>query len=329
MSWRAKTARARQFCSGGELACALDMRRTASTRSMRLAAAAAAVAALAAVPGSEAFAAPVSSHGLRLATTSGAFCKAGQPLSYIKRARTSAAAGDMRMELLGKRYWLWNVSEWALDKFIALTQVVVFTLYGLVQRLFESPYDEDRLKAIRRRIAELRASREEQAPTNAVDMMDVVWEVGAADEKVATPTSLQSESAVSQRIGSAGRPGPDEDGNIEAPTMDSRQAFGFTLVSLPLFLQFLSAVQDDVYLRACANASIWFVFLVVFVDWAAGSPGGVATQVKRIMPVEARKAINAVTPRSVYFTEEADRGRRGGGEGQLPRPPHTWRNGLW
>ena len=63
-----------------------------------------------------------------------------------------------------------------------LKQVVVFTLYGLVQRLFESPYDEDRLKAIRRRIAELRASREEQAPTNAVDMMDVVWEVGAAGD---------------------------------------------------------------------------------------------------------------------------------------------------
>ena len=60
--------------------------------------------------------------------------------------------------------------------------MVVFTLYGIIQRLFESPYDEQRLKAIRRRIAELRASREEQEPRNAVDMMDVVWEVGAAGE---------------------------------------------------------------------------------------------------------------------------------------------------
>lgn len=292
---------------------------------MKLAAAAA--VALAALSGSEAFSAPMSSHGLQLATGSGAFCKPGQPLTYMKRAR-SAAVGDMKMELLGKRYWLWNVSEWALDKFIALTQVVVFTLYGIIQRLFESPYDEQRLKAIRRRIAELRASREEQEPRNAVDMMDVVWEVGAADEKVASPMAAQTETK-SQRIGSTGRSGPDSDGNIEAPTLDSRQAFGFTLVSVPLFLQAVSAIGDDVYLRACANASIWFVFLVVFVDWAAGSPGGIATQVKRVMPVEARKAINAVTPRSVYFTEEADRGRRGGAEGQLSRPPHTWRNGLW
>ena len=101
----------------------LNMRRTAYTRAMRLASAAAALAALAAVPGSEAFAAPISSQGLQLATASGAFCKAGRPLSIIKRARTSAAVGGMTMELLGKRYWLWNVSEWALDKFIALTQV--------------------------------------------------------------------------------------------------------------------------------------------------------------------------------------------------------------
>lgn len=87
---------------------------------MKLAAAAA--VALAALPSSEAFSAPMSLHGLQLATGSGAFCKPGQPLTYMKRAR-SAAVGDMKMELLGKRYWLWNVSEWALDKFIALTQV--------------------------------------------------------------------------------------------------------------------------------------------------------------------------------------------------------------
>ena len=69
-----------------------------------------------------------------------------------------------------------------LDRGVIAWQVVVFTLYGIIQRLFESPYDEQRLKAIRRRIAELRASREEQEPRNAVDMMDVVWEVGAAGE---------------------------------------------------------------------------------------------------------------------------------------------------
>ena len=92
------------------------------------AAAAATMAAFTAVPGSEAFSAPVSVRGLRLATDSGAFCKAGQPLTYMKRAR-HAAVGDMKMELLGKRYWLWNVSEWALDKFIALTQVTGTVLY--------------------------------------------------------------------------------------------------------------------------------------------------------------------------------------------------------
>jgi hypothetical protein len=36
-------------------------------------------------------------------------------------------------------------------------QVVIFTLYGFIARLLESPYDESRLKAIRRRIAEVRA----------------------------------------------------------------------------------------------------------------------------------------------------------------------------
>ena len=81
------------------------------------------------------------------------------------------------------RRYLRGALRWDRSEFWAcLKQVVVFTLYGLVQRLVDSPYDEDRLKAIRRRIAELRASREEQAPTNAIDMMDVVWEVGAAGE---------------------------------------------------------------------------------------------------------------------------------------------------
>jgi hypothetical protein len=33
---------------------------------------------------------------------------------------------------------------------------------------------------------QLRASREAQEPRNALDMMDVVWEVGAADEKLSS-----------------------------------------------------------------------------------------------------------------------------------------------
>ena len=54
-------------------------------------------------------------------------------------ARTTYArrVGDMKMELLGKRYWLWNVSEWALDKFIALTQVTWIVLHlNLVSNQF-------------------------------------------------------------------------------------------------------------------------------------------------------------------------------------------------
>jgi len=46
------------------------------------------------------------------------------------------------------------------------------------------------------------------------------------------------------------------------------------------------------------------------VDWAAGSPAGVATTVKRMLPVQVRKSVNFLNPRSVYFTEEGDRGRR-------------------
>ena len=67
----------------------------------------------------------------------------------------------------------------------------------------------------------------------------------------------------------------------------------------------------------------------MFVDWAAGSPAGVATNVKKNLPVPVRRAFNAINPRTPFFTEEADAGRRGGGEGLLTRPPNTESNGLW
>lgn len=293
----------------------------------------AALAALAAIPEAAAFTAPA--HSLALKTSAGAFIARSQPVSGLgRRAERRQSATALKMELLGKRYWMWNASEWMFDKFVALTQVVVFTLYGVITRLFESPYDEARLKAIRRRIAELRASREMSEPRNALDMMDVVWEVGAADEKLGASTATAGSdenkplASESSRIGSTGRT-LTPDGAVDAPTMDGRMAFSFALVSLPVLLEFLSYVSDDLYLRALGSASVWFVGLCVFVDWAAGSPGGVATQVKRVMPVTVRKTLNAFNPRTPYFTEEAEAGRRGGGEGLLTRPPNTESNGLW
>jgi hypothetical protein len=145
---------------------------------------AAAFAALVALPESAAFTAPA--HSLALKTSQGAFCARSQPIGGMgvsRRAERRESVTALKMELLGKRYWMWNASEWMFDKFVALTQTVVFTLYGIITRLFESPYDEARLKAIRRRIAELRASREMSEPRNALDMMDVVWEVGAAGKQ--------------------------------------------------------------------------------------------------------------------------------------------------
>jgi hypothetical protein len=38
--------------------------------------------------------------------------------------------------------------------------------------------------------------------------------------------------------------------------------------------QGIGLVYDEPYYGAVANASIWFVFCIIFVDWAAGSPAG-------------------------------------------------------
>ncbi len=37
----------------------------------------------------------------------------------------------------------------------------------------------------------------------------------------------------------------------------------------------------------------------VFVDWAAGSPAGVATNVKKALPVQLRKTLNIINSKSV------------------------------
>lgn len=273
--------------------------------------AAAALAAIA-LPGGAAFMTPSHSMQLRGACTQpGAFCKAPPVISSMKRVRKAPAVAALKMELIGKRFWLWNASEWMFDKFVALTQVVVFTLYGVIARLFESPYDEARLKAIRRRIAELRASREAQEPRNALDMMDVVWEVGAADgkDKSAKDSDLDSSAMgrKSQRTGStnggASR-GLSDEGNINAPELNSRIAFGFSLVSFPILMQIASILSVDPYIKASADASIWLVLLVVFVDWAAGSPAGVATTVKRMLPVQVRKSVNFLNPRTTKEFEQ-------------------------
>jgi len=171
---------------------------------------AAALAALAALPEAAAFTAPT--HSLALKTSAGAFCARSQPVSGMgRRAERRQSATALKMELLGKRYWMWNASEWMFDKFVALTQVVVFTLYGVITRLFESPYDEARLKAIRRRIAELRASREMSEPRNALDMMDVVWEVGAAGKSRCRRQALESMRLHSARRGAVRRGGGREE----------------------------------------------------------------------------------------------------------------------
>ena len=60
---------------------------------------------------------------------------------------------------------------------------------------------------------------------------------------------------------------------------------------------------------------MWFAGLCIFVDWAAGSPSGIATQVKRWLPVSLRRALSPINPKSIFFTEEADQGRRGYYEG--------------
>lgn len=255
--------------------------------------AAAAVAAVATLPGGAAFTTSVPSQRMQMMTNSGAFCKSAKPLNYVKNARRQEAVAGLKMELIGKRYWMWNVSEWAFDKFIALTQVVVFTLYGVFARLFESPYDEARLKAIRRRIAELRASREAQEPRNALDMMDVVWEVGAADEKLSSKVT----SNAADPLAASSTSGTQTSEDIEAPSLDSRSALSLSLIAIPAVAQSVALFNDDVYLQAVAHASVWVVFLMVFVDWAAGSPAGVATAVKRALPISVRKYLNTVSPR--------------------------------
>lgn len=44
-------------------------------------------------------------------------------ISNMRRVKREPAVTALKMELLGKRFWLWNASEWAFDKFVALTQV--------------------------------------------------------------------------------------------------------------------------------------------------------------------------------------------------------------
>ena len=83
----------------------------------------ASLAAMVALPGSAAFSSSLPSHVLQLRT--GAFCKGPPPLNFLKRRVNTEGVAGFKMELLGKRYWMWNVSEWAFDKFIALTQVPV------------------------------------------------------------------------------------------------------------------------------------------------------------------------------------------------------------
>ena len=96
----------------------LNMRRTNMMLAMF-----ATLATMAALPGSAAFSSSLPSHMLQLRT--GAFCKGPPPLNFLKRRVNTEGVAGFKMELLGKRYWMWNVSEWAFDKFIALTQVPV------------------------------------------------------------------------------------------------------------------------------------------------------------------------------------------------------------
>lgn len=269
------------------------------------------------------------------------------PVAGMMQRKQKAAIMGLKMELVGKRYWLWNLSEWCFDRIIALAQMVTFTAYGVLARLFESPYDESRLRAIRRRISEmkatteLRATKEAAEPKNALDMMDVVWEVGAADEKVKEPGSeaekSEDEEASASAASAASKPSestaatqPSMSSAMEYKEMSSRDALIFSLFSVPAILQGIGLVYDEPYYGAVANASIWFVFCIIFVDWAAGSPAGVATQVKKIMPVGLRSALAPLNPKGIFFTLEADKGRRAGFySGQLARPSLTENNGLW
>ena len=79
--------------------------------------------AMAALPTSTGFMAPPSASSLQLQVANGAFCKASMPVAGMMQRKQKAAIMGLKMELVGKRYWLWNLSEWCFDRIIALAQV--------------------------------------------------------------------------------------------------------------------------------------------------------------------------------------------------------------
>ena len=209
---------------------------------------------MSALPGCTAFLPFFQSQGLTLSRTPGAFCsKCPEPCTYLKRRVSREGIAGFKMELLGKRYWMWNASEWLFDKFVELVQMVSLLLYRFISPFFESgPYDPARLKPIHRRLAEIRAKTTGQKG-GELDMMDVVWEVGAADEKFISPDS-QDTFADSQ----------------DTPLVQkksSRYVFNFSILAIPAFIQAVSFINGDMYLKAVGSASVWLVVLAVFVDW--------------------------------------------------------------
>jgi hypothetical protein len=186
--------------------------------------------------------------------TPGAFCSKGpEPRTYSKRRVSSDGIAGFKMELLGKRYWMWNASEWLFDKFVELVQLVSLLLYRFISPFFESgPYDPARLKPIHRRLAEVRAKTTGQKG-GELDMIDVVWEVGAADEKFISADSQDTFA--------------DSQDTTLVQKKSSRYVFNFSILAIPAFIQAVSFVSGDMYLKAVGSASVWLVVLAVFVDW--------------------------------------------------------------
>ena len=208
---------------------------------------------MSALPGCTAFSKTLTSQGLTLRTP-GAFCSKGpEPRTYSKRRVSREGIAGLKMELLGKRYWMWNASEWLFDKFVELVQLVSLLLYRFISPFFESgPYDPARLKPIHRRLAEIRAKTTGQKG-GELDMMDVVWEVGAADEKFISPDSQDTFA--------------DSHDTTLVQKKSSRYVFNFSILAIPALIQAVSFVSGDMYLKAVGSASVWLVVLAVFVDW--------------------------------------------------------------
>mmetsp|Transcript_44306 Transcript_44306/g.139801 ORF Transcript_44306/g.139801 Transcript_44306/m.139801 type:complete len:261 (+) Transcript_44306:261-1043(+) len=181
-----------------------------------------------------------------------------------KRTRTNGL--QLRMEHIGRRYFLWRFAEWAFEKVMVFAQISITLVYNFIKRFQNSAQ-------IDRRMYDLRY------PTyKSVKAASGTDKAHLASRAESSPQMTPKASAPSLA-------------GVEHSTNQGKTILSFVLLIFPIVTMFASMLVEERNIHVYAQSISWLCLCLLFVDFASGSSSGLTIFVRKRLPMSVRRLL--------------------------------------